>query len=135
MTTSTTTGNGGRVTRALRQLVALEPALVRQCIGLVVAGLLIWGLDYTALGDQLEATADVVGALVAVMTQLWARAHTTPAAAVIARVTNPLDSADQAVYVAGGYNLHMPGRRIPPTAGLGHLAGRSGVTELYRDVV
>jgi hypothetical protein len=118
-----------------RRLIALEPALVRQAIGLVVAGLLIWGLDYTALGDQLMGTTDVIGALIAVVTQFWARQHTTPAAAVIARVTNPLDSADQAVYVAGGYNLHMPGRRIPPTSGLGHLAGRSGVTELYRDVV
>jgi hypothetical protein len=118
----------------LRRLAALEPALVRQAIGLVVAGLLIWGLDYTALGDQLMGTADVVGALIAVVTQFWARAHTTPAAAVIARVTNPLDSAGQAVYVAGGYNVLMPGRRLPRTTAIGRLAGVGGA-ELFRDTV
>jgi hypothetical protein len=117
----------------IRQLAAFEPALVRGIIGLAVAGLLIWGLDYTELGGKLQATADVLGGIVALVSQWWVRAGVTPAAAVIARVTNPLDAPAEARYRAGGYNVHKPGRALLVDSSLADLTGHDADVELFRD--
>jgi len=121
-----------KLTRWLHHLAALEPALVRGAIGLAVAGLLIWGVDLTPLGDKLQATTDVLGGLVALLAPLWIRRAVTPAAAVIARVNDPRKDPDEVYYLAGGYADRAPGRIIYDESSVGDLAGgtRDG---LWRD--
>ena len=121
-----------KLTRWLRHLAALEPALVRGAIGLAVAGLLIWGVDLTPLGDKLQATTDVLGGLVAVLAPLWIRQAVTPAAAVIARVNDPRKEPEQVFYQAGGYADRAPGRVIYDDATFGDIAG-GAVRGLWRD--
>lgn len=62
-----------------RRLLATEPALVKGVIGALVALGLVWGVDFTALGDQLSRTADIVGSIVALLTPLWIRQSVSPA--------------------------------------------------------
>lgn len=69
-----------------RKALALEPALVKGAIALVVAGLLIWGVDVSDVGDRIAQTADVLGALVALLSPLWIRQSVSPAARVVQTV-------------------------------------------------
>lgn len=55
-----------------------EPAIWKSIIAAVVSGLLIWGVDFTAVGDQLAQTADVLGVLIPLVTGLWIRQSVTP---------------------------------------------------------
>jgi len=71
-----------------RRLLALEPAVIKGVIGALVALGLIWGADFTALGDQLTRTADVLGSIVAILTPLWIRQSVTPTSRVVS-VANP----------------------------------------------
>lgn len=66
-----------------KRLLATEPAIVKGAIGLLVALGLIWGFDFTQVGDQLAQTADVVGSLVALLTPVWIRASVRPDATVV----------------------------------------------------
>jgi len=79
-----------------------EPAVVKGIIGLVVAGLLIWGVDYTAVGEQLAATADIIGALIPLVTSLWIRQSVTPTVAVVEQVNS------EGAVVAGPANELVP---------------------------
>lgn len=65
------------------RLLSLEPVVVKGVIGALVTLGLIWGADFTALGDQLTQTADVLGTLVALLTPLWIRSSVTPAVRVV----------------------------------------------------
>lgn len=67
-----------------KRLLATEPAIVKGAIGLLVALGLIWGFDFTQVGDQLAQTADVVGSLVALLTPVWIRASVRPDAVIVA---------------------------------------------------
>ncbi|HEY9249248.1 MAG TPA: hypothetical protein VIO38_08960 [Rariglobus sp.] len=73
-------------TAGWHRLLTLEPALVRGVIGALVALGLIWGLDFTAIGDRLAQSADILGSLVALLTAWWTRSAVTPASQVEARV-------------------------------------------------
>lgn len=89
MTTPTRRGRRAAPTTDLpwwRRLLELEPAVIRGVIGALVSLGLIWGVDRTPWGDRLTQTADVLGALVALLTPLWVRAGVTPAGSVVARV-------------------------------------------------
>lgn len=70
----------------LKKLVTLEPALVRGIVGALVAIGLVWGVDFTGVGEQISETADIVGGLVALLTPWWTRAAVTPAALVVEEV-------------------------------------------------
>lgn len=63
-----------------------EPAVIKGIIGLVVSGLLIWGVDFTDIGTRLEETADVIGSLIPLITGLWIRQSVTPNAKVAVSV-------------------------------------------------
>jgi hypothetical protein len=78
------------------RLLTLEPAIVRGVIGSLVALALVWGLDFTDLGEQLKESADIIGSLVALVTAWWTRSVVTPAGQVEARV-----DPDTGVTVAG----------------------------------
>lgn len=68
----------------LRELVAHEPVVVRTAIGLIVSLGLVWGVDLTNVGEQVAQTADIVGALVALLGVAWVRQGVTPASTVVA---------------------------------------------------
>lgn len=55
-----------------------EPAVWKGIIGLVVSGLLIWGVDLTDVGEKLSQTADVIGSLIPLLTAVWIRGSVTP---------------------------------------------------------
>jgi len=69
--------------KILKRLLATEPAIVKGAIGALVSLGLIWGLDFTALGDQLSQSADVIGSLVFLLTPLWIRGSTYAAKTVV----------------------------------------------------
>lgn len=69
-----------------KRLLTIEPALVRGVIGAIVSIGLIWGLDFTGIGEQLAQTADIVGGLVVLLTAWWTRSAVTPAALVVEEV-------------------------------------------------
>lgn len=69
-----------------KKLLTVEPALVRGVIGAIVSIGLIWGLDFTGVGEQLAQTADIVGGLVVLLTAWWTRSAVTPAALVVEEV-------------------------------------------------
>lgn len=89
-----------------RRLAALEPAVVRGLIGAVVALGLIWGIDLTALGDQLTATADILGTIALLLTPLWVRQATTPTSVVVEQVDRHMQYG--AVVIAGPANDRLP---------------------------
>lgn len=66
-----------------KRLLATEPAIIKGAIGSLVSLGLIWGLDFTALGDQLSQSADVIGSLVFLLTPVWIRASVTPSSTVV----------------------------------------------------
>lgn len=70
--------------RKIRDLIAHEPVVVRTAIGLIVSLGLVWGVDLTNVGEQVAQTADILGALVALLGVAWARQGATPAATVVA---------------------------------------------------
>lgn len=70
----------------LKKLVTMEPALVRGIVGALVAIGLVWGVDFTGLGEQISQTADIIGGLVALLTPWAIRAAVTPAALVVEEV-------------------------------------------------
>ncbi len=85
-----------------RRLIALEPAVVKGLIGLLVALALIWGVDLTPLGDRLSQSADVLGSIIALLTPLWIRGSVTPDALVVERAARDHDLG--AVVLAGPAN-------------------------------
>lgn len=82
--------------KILKRLLATEPAIVKGAIGLLVALGLIWGLDFTTVGDQLSQTADVLGSLVALLTPVWIRASVTPSVAVVEEIKHGVKVAGPA---------------------------------------
>jgi hypothetical protein len=56
----------------------LEPALLRGIIGLLVSLGLVWGLDFTDLGEQLKETADILGSIVTLVVAWWTRGVVVP---------------------------------------------------------
>jgi hypothetical protein len=66
-----------------RRLLTLEPALVRGTITALVTLGLVWGVDFTALGDQLGRTADILLGLSALIGAAWTRSVVTPTARVV----------------------------------------------------
>jgi hypothetical protein len=68
----------------LKRLVTAEPALVRGVVGALVALGLVWGVDYTDLGEQVKESADIVGGLVVLLTSWWTRGAVTPSSKVLA---------------------------------------------------
>lgn len=102
--------------KTLKRLLATEPAIVKGAIGFLVSLGLIWGLDFTALGDQLSQTADIVGSLIALLTPVWIRASVTPSVAVVEEIKN-------GVKVAG------PANDIPTGTPIGRHAETSFLTE------
>lgn len=71
------------ILRKLREFVAREPVVIRTAIGLFVSLGLVWGVDLTNVGEQVAQTADIVGALVALLGVAWARQGSTPASTVV----------------------------------------------------
>lgn len=71
-----------RVREFFARLAAFEPALVRGVVGALVALGLVWGVDYTDLGEQVKESADIVGGLVTLLTAWWTRGSVTPNAKV-----------------------------------------------------
>jgi hypothetical protein len=69
-----------------KRLLTVEPALVRGVVGAIVSIALIWGVDFTGLGEQISQTADIVGGLVVLLTAWWTRSAVTPAALVVEEV-------------------------------------------------
>lgn len=51
----------------------VEPAMVRGVISALVGLGLIWGIDLTTLGEQLTQTADIIGAVIVLLSPLWVR--------------------------------------------------------------
>lgn len=60
------------------KLLKLEPAVVKGVVGLLVSLGLVWGADFTQLGEQLKETADIVGSVVVLLTSWWIRSSVTP---------------------------------------------------------
>lgn len=78
-----------------QRIRTFDPALVRGVVGAIVAIGLIWGVDFTGVGEQIAQTADIVGGLVSLLTAWWIRSAVTPAARVV-------ESVDQnGVVIAG----------------------------------
>lgn len=69
-----------------QRLLTIEPALVKGVIGALVSIGLIWGVDFTDLGEQIKDTADIVGGLVVLLTAWWTRSSVTPTALVVEQV-------------------------------------------------
>lgn len=69
-----------------KRLLTVEPALVRGVIGALVSIGLIWGVDFTGLGEQVAETADILGGLVVLLTAWWTRSSVTPSALVVEQV-------------------------------------------------
>ena len=63
----------------IKRLLTLEPALVHGVIVAVVGLALIWGLDLTALGDQLGRSVDILFPIVVLVGAWWTRSRVTPA--------------------------------------------------------
>lgn len=100
------------VLRKIRDLIAHEPVVVRTAIGLVVSLGLVWGVDLTNVGEQVAQSADIVGALVLLISVAWARQGSTPAATVV--VTQEPSGA----LVAGPASVQTTGSLIDENAPL-----------------
>jgi len=71
----------------LKRLSTLEPVLVRAVIVAVVMLAAIWGANFTALGDQIGRSVDIIYAAAVLVSAWWARSAVTPTATVVETVT------------------------------------------------
>lgn len=94
--------------RALRELIIREPVVIRVTITALVSIGLIWGLDFTELGDRLTETADLLGGLVAAIGLAWTRAGASAAATVVAT------KEPSGALVAGPASAKPTGQLIDP---------------------
>jgi hypothetical protein len=97
-----------------KRLLTLEPALVRGVVTAIVSVALIWGLDLTDLGDKVNETANIIGALLPLLQAWWTRSAVTPTAQVVRK-----EEADGAI-VAG------PAAPEPTGLVLGHAGDDPG---------
>lgn len=101
--------------RTLRELVTREPVIIRTVITALVSIGLIWGLDFTELGNRLTETADLLGGLVAAIGLAWVRQGTSAAATVVAT------QEPSGAVVAGPASVKPTGQLIDPDEPTGSL--------------
>jgi hypothetical protein len=67
-----------RLAPLARRILTTEPALVHAVVGALVMVGLIWGPDFTSLGEQINKTADIVAVIVPLLIGWWTRGKVTP---------------------------------------------------------
>jgi hypothetical protein len=114
-----------KITTWLRYVAGVEPVYLSTAIGAIVITAGVWGLELTALGDQVTTTLQQAIVLAgAILTIVRVRDRVTPTAAVVARVDDPALPTHKVAYLAGGYS------EVPTGARVGRLSTLDTLTQL-----